>query len=152
MYLSPRNSRNRGLLRSDTCWVLTQCRSWPVAMLAKSNLIYAVICYMRGDREGAVGAVCPQLWGHVNGAPKPSARTEKLLRFIFSFRFYRWKGQRMKNKWHKTNQKTRFGSTLDFSLSWTTLAKSVEPPPPQPANSSCVTGRDASAFGWDLIF
>ena len=60
-----------------------------LAMLARSNLIYAVIGHMRGNREGAVGAACPQLWGRVDGAPKLSALTEKLLLFIFSFRFYR---------------------------------------------------------------
>ena len=54
-------------------------------MLARSNLMYAIICHMRGNREGAVEAACPQLWVRVDGAPKPSARTEKLLLFIFCF-------------------------------------------------------------------
>ena len=35
----------------------------------------------------------------------------------------------MKNKWSKTDEKTRFGGTLGFFLSSTTLVK-VEPPPP----------------------
>ena len=50
-------------------------------------MIYEVICHMRGHREGAVEAACPQLWVRVDGAPKPSGRTEKLLLFYILFRF-----------------------------------------------------------------
>ena len=70
--------------------------------------------------------------------PNPSARTENLLLFIFSFRFYRWKGQRVENKWPKTDEKTRFCDTLD-SL-W---EMSVEPPP-QPENCSRATKQQCN--------
>ena len=65
---------------------------------------------------GVSGGSLPELWGRVDGAPKPSARTENLLRFVFLFRFYRRKGQRMKKKWRKIDEKTRFGGTLGFFL------------------------------------
>ena len=56
------------------------------------------ICHRRGNRELAVGAACPQLWGRVDGAPITSARIEKLLQFsvyVFSFVFI---GEKAKGK------------------------------------------------------
>ena len=64
-------------------------------MLARGSLIYAVICYMRGNRDEAVGATCTQFWGRVDAAPKPSPRTEKLLLLYFRFAFIGYKQQRI---------------------------------------------------------
>ena len=94
------------------------------------------------EPEGAVEAACPQLWGRMDGAPKPSVWTEKLLLFIFSLTFYRWEGQRVKNKWPKIDEKIRFEGTLGFFPSWTydTGKCQLSPgPPPQPENCSRAT-------------
>ena len=84
------------------------------------------------------GQLAPTL-GPCGRCPKPSVRTEKLQPFIFSFRFYRWKGQRVKNKWLKTDEKTRIGVTLGFFLSITTLANVSWAP--QPEDSSRATAQ-----------
>ena len=48
-----------------------------------TSYTYAVnMQYVREPEEGTGGSL-PQLWGRVDGAPKPSARTEKLLVFVF---------------------------------------------------------------------
>ena len=118
MYLSPRNSRNRCLLRSKKWHLLSTDKMSQLTNhnVGQSNLIY-ICSYLPSAQEpgGAVGAACPQLWGPVCGAPKLSARTEQLLLVIFCFVFYRLKGQRVKHKWPKTDEKTRFGGNLDFS-------------------------------------
>ena len=113
MYLSPHNLRNSGMLKSATSDQLTQCHGWPVTILARSNFIYAFTCHSMetgsGRGQWCSGAACPKFWGSVDSAPKPSTWTEKLLLFIFLFHFYGWKGQRVKNKWAKIGEKTRFG-------------------------------------------
>ena len=100
--------------------------------------LFAISAETRRGSGGSlpVEAACHQLWGRVDGVPppQPSVRTEKLLLFILSFCVYRSKDQRVKNMWPKTGEKTRFGDTIGFSLSWTTLAN-VRCAPPQPENS-----------------
>ena len=56
-------------------------------MLARSNLIYAVICHMRGNREGGSRDSLLQLWGRVDGAPnrQPEQRSCYFLYFRFVF-------------------------------------------------------------------
>ena len=63
-----------------------------------------------------MGAACPQLWGRVDGTLKPSARTEKLVTFYIFVPFLSVKRPKVKNKWPKTGEKTKFGGTLGFSL------------------------------------
>ena len=76
-------------------------------MLARSNLIYVVICHRRGNRKEAVEAgSLPQLWGYVDGVTKPSVRTDKLLFLYFRFVLI---GEKVKNKWSKTDERTKFG-------------------------------------------
>ena len=97
MYLSPRNSKNRGLLRSrkwhllstDTMSQLTNHN------VGQSNLIYAVICHLRRNREGQWGQLAPN-FGAVCTVP-PNCQLEQsscyLLYFVSFLSIKRPKGE-----------------------------------------------------------
>ena len=91
MYLSPPpqleeswSAKKWQLLSADTFPQLTSLN----ARGSRSYMrLYAIFA---GTGRGQWRQPCqlPQLWGRVDGATKPSARTEKF--FMFSFRFFFW--------------------------------------------------------------
>ena len=139
--------------------MLTHFLSWPVAMLARSNLIYAVIWLMpqlnaicAGTWRGSGGSL-PQFWGRVDGAPKPSGRTE-VAKFSFCFICEKTKGWKISDL--KPMRKLDLGY-LGFFLLWTTLANvSWAPSPPQPEDSSRATEYEVrieiSSYTKQIIF
>ena len=158
MYLSSRNLRNCGLLRSDTCWhkiAVDQSQS----MLARSYLICAVICHWHRNREGAVGAAYLQLWCYVDSAPQPSARTEKLLIFKFLFHFISKNAKEWKIRGLKPVRKLDLRAPqVSLSLSWTTTGKCQLSPPslkiaplPVDVNEGASEHRAHRAASWSWL-